>query len=414
MDDVLVMILAGGEGSRLRPLTRDRAKPAVPFGGRYRIIDFVLSNFVNSGFYRIKVLTQYKADSLINHIARGWRLSELVGHYVDAVPAQQRRGPHWYRGSADSIYQNLNLISDASPKDVCVFGGDHIYKMDVRQMLRHHRDTGGALTVAAVPVPLSQGSQFGIIEADESGRIIGFAEKPDDPRPMPGDPTRCLASMGNYIFEAGSLVDEVSRDADDEESAHDFGKSIVTGMVRDGSRDVFVYDFSKNDVPGQNSRERGYWRDVGTLDSYWQASMDLVAINPEFDLYNPKWPIRTRYKHHAPAKFVHDDPTTNRVGTAVNSTVAEGAIVSGGTIRNSILFPRVRVNSYSSIDESVLFDGVDIGRRAKIRRAVIDKGVSIPADEVIGYDLDRDRKRFTVSDDGVVVIPKDAVFDPPL
>lgn len=411
MDDVLVMILAGGQGSRLMPLTDDRAKPAVPFGGRYRIIDFVLSNFVNSGFYKIKVLTQYKADSLINHISRGWRLSELVGHYVDAVPAQQRRGPHWYRGSADSIYQNLNLIEDAEPRDVCVFGGDHIYKMDVRQMVDWHRQCGGALTVAAVPVPIEEAWQFGIIEADEEGRIIGFQEKPDDPKPMPGDPTRCLASMGNYIFESEALVDEVTRDALDEESAHDFGKSIVTKMVRDDVSDVFVYDFSQNSVRGQTERERGYWRDVGTIDSYWQASMDLVAIDPEFDLYNPKWPIRTRYEHHAPAKFVHDDPSHNRVGTAINSMVAEGAIVSGGIIHNSILFPLVRVNSYSRIEESVLFDGVDIGRRAKIRRAVIDKGVSIPPDTVIGYDLEKDRQRFTVSDGGVVVIPKGAVFE---
>ncbi len=411
MDNVLVMILAGGEGSRLRPLTRDRAKPAVPFGGRYRIIDFVLSNFVNSGFYKIKVLTQYKADSLINHISRGWRLSEHVGHYVDAVPAQQRRGPHWYRGSADSIYQNLNLLEDAQPDDVCVFGGDHIYKMDVSQMLAHHRERGGDLTVAAVPVPIEQGSQFGIIEADETGRIIGFEEKPDQPKPMPGDDTRCLASMGNYIFESGALGGEVTRDAKDEESAHDFGKSIVTRMVRDEDCDVFVYDFSTNVVPGQPDTEQGYWRDVGTIDSYWQTSMDLVAIEPQFDLYNPRWPIRTRYKHHAPAKFVHDDPTHNRVGMAINSMVAEGAIVSGGVIRNSVLFPRVRVNSYSRIEESVLFDGVDIGRRAKIRRAVIDKGVRIPADAVIGYDLEKDRQRFTVSETGVVVIPKGAEFN---
>ena len=411
MDDVLVMVLAGGEGSRLRPLTADRAKPAVPFGGRYRIVDFVLSNFVNSGFYKIKVLTQYKADSLINHIARGWRLSELVGHYVDAVPAQQRRGPHWYRGSADSIYQNLNLIEDAEPNDVCVFGGDHIYKMDVSQMVRHHRECGGDLTVAAVPVPIEEGSQFGIIEADTDGRIIGFDEKPDQPKPMPGDPTRCLASMGNYIFETSCLVDQVSRDAKDEQSAHDFGKSIVTKMVCDDVSDVYVYDFSTNEVPGQSEEERGYWRDVGTIDSFWQSSMDLVAINPQFDLYNPRWPIRTRYEHHAPAKFVHDDPTNNRVGTAINSMVAEGAIVSGGVIRNSILFPRVRVNSYSRIEESVIFDGVDIGRHAKIRRAVIDKGVEVPADAVIGYDLEKDRQRFTVSDTGVVVIPKGAVFN---
>ena len=406
MEDALVMILAGGVGSRLRPLTLDRAKPAVPFGGRYRIIDFVLSNFVNSGFYKIKVLTQYKADSLINHIARGWRLSELLGHYIDAVPAQQRRGPHWYSGSADSIYQNLNLIEDYKPRDIFVFGGDHIYKMDVAQMLAHHRKCGGDLTVAAVPVPIEQGSQFGIIEADEQGRIIGFQEKPDNPRPMPGDPTRCLASMGNYIFERTSLVREVTRDAADESSAHDFGKSIVTRMVLDPDCPVYVYDFSTNIIPGQPQAEQGYWRDVGSIDAYWQSSMDLVALAPEFDLYNPKWPIRTRYKHYAPAKFVHDDPDHNRVGTAINSMVAEGVIVSGGMIRNSILCPRVRVNSYSSIEESVLFKGVQVGRHARLRRCVVDKGVEVPPYAVIGYDLEEDRRRFTVSPEGVVVIAK--------
>ena len=291
-----------------------------------------------------------------------------------------------------------------------MFGGDHIYKMDVRQMLSHHRECQAQLTITAIPVPIEEGFQFGIIEVDEEDRIIGFEEKPDDPRPMPGNPDKCLASMGNYIFDADTLVDEVTRDADDEDSAHDFGKSIVTKMVRDDSARVYAYDFSKNEVPGQPDAERGYWRDVGTLDSYWRASMDLVAIAPQFDLYNPKWPIRTRYKHHAPAKFVHDDPSTNRVGMAINSMVAEGAIVSGGVIRNSVLFPLVRVNSYSRIEESVFFEGVDVGRRAKIRRTVIDKGVEVPSDAVIGYDLEKDRQRFTVSDDGIVVIPKGATF----
>ncbi|AWV90970.1 glucose-1-phosphate adenylyltransferase [Bradymonas sediminis] len=411
MEDALVMILAGGVGSRLRPLTLDRAKPAVPFGGRYRIIDFVLSNFVNSGFYKIKVLTQYKADSMINHISRGWRLSEMLSHYVDAVPAQQRRGPHWYSGSADAIYQNLNLIDDANPRDICVFGGDHIYKMDVAQMLKHHRDRGAELTVAAIPVPLEEGTQFGIIEVDAEGRIIGFEEKPDNPRPMPNDPTRCLASMGNYIFGSQALVREVTRDAEDENSAHDFGKNIVTRMVQDADCPVFVYDFSTNIIPGQPLAEQGYWRDVGSIDAYWQSSMDLVALSPQFDLYNPKWPIRTRYKHYAPAKFVHDDPDNNRVGSAVNSMVAEGVIVSGGLIRNSILFPRVRVNSYSSIEESVLFTRVQVGRHARLRRCVIDKDVEIPPYAEIGFNLEEDRRRFTVSPEGVVVIPKGTTLE---
>ncbi len=408
-DDVLTMILAGGEGSRLRPLTTDRAKPAVPFGGRYRIIDFVLSNFVNSGFFHIKVLTQYKSESLSQHIMRGWRLSSMVGQYVETVPAQQRTGKNWYVGSADAIYQNLNLIEDEKPRDVAVFGADNIYKMDVSQMLRFHRKKKAKLTVAAIPVPIEEGSQFGIMHVDENWRMLDFVEKPKNPPPMPGDPTRCLASMGNYIFESKTLVDEVTRDAADEKSAHDFGKSIITHMVKNTKLPVYVYDFTQNEVPGQSEAERGYWRDVGTLRAYFDASMELVSLTPNFDVYNRRWPIRSHHHHHPPAKFVHDDPQNMRVGTAINSIVSEGVIVSGGMIRESILFPTVRINSYSRVEESVLFDGVDVGRRARIRRAIIDKHVKIPADEVIGYDLERDAKRFTV-DDGIVVIPKGTVF----
>jgi glucose-1-phosphate adenylyltransferase len=405
-NDVLVMILAGGEGSRLRPLTNERAKPAVPFGGRYRLIDLVLSNFVNSGFYHINVLTQYKSDSLNRHISRGWRLSHQVDHYCEAVPAQQRTGKHWYQGSADAIYQNLNLLSDAEPVDVCVFGSDHIYKMDVSQMLDYHREKGAALTIAAIPVPLEEASDFGVIVVDEHGEVIGFEEKPESPRPMPGDPTRALVSMGNYIFRHEELVEHVVRDARDDASAHDFGRNVITDMVANPRRRVFAYDFSTNTIPGQPDTERGYWRDVGTIDSYWQASMDLVSIVPEFDLYNRRWPIRTHYQHYPPAKFVHDDPLSGRTGMAINSIVAEGGIVSGGVIRNSILFPQVRVNSYSIIEDSVIFDRAIIGRRARIRRAIIEKDVEIPQDMVIGYDLEHDRERFFVSDDGVVVIAK--------
>lgn len=411
-EDVLVMILAGGAGTRLRPLTRDRAKPAVPFGGRYRLIDIVLSNFVNSGFYQIKILTQYKSDSLNQHISRGWRLSDQLDQFIDVVPAQQRVGPQWYRGSADAIYQNLNLIGDNDPDDVCVFGADHIYKMDVADMLDFHRDASAELTVAAVPVPLEQGKSFGVFEVEEGGRIKNFVEKPDEPTPMPNNPEMCLASMGNYIFETDSLVRRVEKDAQDEESDHDFGKNIVTEMVRDPEADVFVYDFSDNLVPGQDPREAGHWRDVGTIDNYWESSMDLVSIHPQFDIYNDEWPIRTYYENHPPAKFVHDDPKNQRVGKAINSMVAEGAIVSGGVIRDSILFPEVRVNSYSEVDESILFEGVDVGRRARIRRAIIDKNVEIPPDTVIGYDLERDRQRFTVSDKGIVVIPKGETIEP--
>lgn len=410
MSDVLVMILAGGKGTRLRPLTLDRAKPAVPFGGRYRIIDFVLSNFVNSGFFKIKVLTQYKSDSLNNHLSRGWRLAQFLGHYVDPVPAQQRRGPHWFAGSADAIYQNLNLIQDEDPDDICIFGADHIYNMDVRQMMRFHREKSAHLTVAAIPVPIEEGFQFGILEIDGEGRIQGFQEKPENPRPMPGNDDYCLASMGNYIFTTEALVGEIVRDAADETSSHDFGKNIIAPMVLDESFDCFVYDFSENSIPGQTTTGLNYWRDVGTIDAYWEASMDLVSLNPEFDLYNKRWPIRSHYHHFPPAKFVHDDPTQNRVGTAINSIVAEGCIVSGGTIRNSILFPQARINSFSSIEDSVLFEGVEVGRRALIRRTIIDKDVIVPPDTVVGFDAKEDAERFPVTESGVVIIPKGYEF----
>lgn len=408
-DDVLVMILAGGEGSRLRPLTAERAKPAVPFGGRYRIIDFALSNFVNSGFFKIKVLTQYKSESLSQHISRGWHLPSQVDQYIEIVPAQQRTGPGWYIGSADAIYQNLNLIADETPQDVCVFGADNIYKMDVSQMLRFHRKRDAGLTVAAIPVPIAEAHNFGVIEVDENWKIVRFLEKPAKPPHMPGNPAMALASMGNYIFDADTLVEELLKDANDPTSVHDFGKNIITNMVAKGEHPVYVYDFSRNFIEGQTDAEKGYWRDVGTIYSYWESSMELVSLTPAFNLYNRKWPIRSYYEHYPPAKFVHDDPRNARVGTAVNSIVAEGVIVSGGMIRSSVLFPRVRINSYSHVEECVLFEGVNIGRRARVRRAIVDKNVEIPPDSVIGYDLEADAKRFTVSD-GIVVIPKGTVF----
>lgn len=409
-DDVLVMVLAGGEGSRLRPLTRDRAKPAVPFGARYRIIDFVLSNFVNSGLFRIKVLTQYKSESLNQHIMRGWRLSAMVDQFVEIVPAQQRIGEVWFRGSADAIYQNLNLVFDSKPRDVCVFGADNIYKMDIRQIVKQHRDTDAALTVAAIPVPIEQASAFGCLQVDEHNRMVAFVEKPDEPPPMPNRPDMALVSMGNYVFQTDELVAQLERDAANAESAHDFGKNVLTHMVNETDLPVFAYDFSTNTIPGQPESEQGYWRDVGTIQQYWQTSMDLVSVTPEFDLYNRRWPIRTHYAHYPPAKFVHDDFKNERVGSAINSIVAEGVIVSGGTITNSVLFPRVRVHSFARVEESVLFNRVEIGRHAKIRRAIIDKDVHIPPGMVIGYDLEKDRRRFTVAD-GIVVIPKGMKFD---
>lgn len=403
-EQLLAIVLAGGEGRRLRPLTLDRAKPAVPFGGRYRIIDFVLSNFVNSGFFQVKVLTQYKASSLISHLVRGWQLAPILGHFVEPVPAQQRTGPDWFKGSADAVYQNLNLVSDMKPDLVAVFGADHIYKMDVRQMVDFHREKDADLTIAAIPVPIEEGNQFGILKVDTDGRMVDFMEKPADPPPMPGDPTRCLASMGNYLFRTSTLVDEIVRDAREQSSAHDFGGSIVTKMV--GNEKVFVYDFATNEPPGMEEKERGYWRDVGTMDAYWSASMDLVDVDPIFNLYHRQWPIRSWYGHLPPAKFVFDSNSDNRIGTAVNSLVSPGCIVSGGRVSRSILAPRVHVHSYASVEESIIGEGTDIGRNARIRKAVLDKFVTVEPGATIGYDLERDRQRFTVTESGIVAVAK--------
>ncbi|MBN1946137.1 MAG: glucose-1-phosphate adenylyltransferase [Bradymonadales bacterium] len=402
MRDVLVMILAGGQGSRLYPLTADRAKPAVPFGGKYRIIDFVLSNFVNSGFFKIKVLTQYKSESLNRHLARGWRMSNIADQYVESVPAQQRLGPRWYLGSADAIYQNINLIYDENPTDVCVFGGDHVYKMDVFHMLRFHRDNQADLTVAAIPFPVEQASAFGVIEVDEHNRMIGFEEKPANPKPMPNAPNMALVSMGNYMFTREALIDEVRLDAEQESSEHDFGKNIITRSYKKGV--VYVYDFNQNRLPGQNPREIGYWRDIGTIDAYMAAHMDLVSVHPIFDLYNRRWPIHSHQVPAPPAKFVHE--TGDRVGTATNSIVSHGCIISGGRIQNSVLFGFVRVNSYSHIDHAVILEEVNVGRHARLKNCIVDKGVVIPEGLQVGYDPDFDRRHFHVSDQGMVVIGK--------
>jgi glucose-1-phosphate adenylyltransferase len=411
MPKLLAMILAGGEGRRLDPLTRERAKPAVPFGGRYRIIDFVLSNFANSGILRMKVLVQYKSESLNAHIQRGWRLTALLNQYVEIVPAQMRVGPKWFEGSADAIYQNLNIITDEEPEYTFVFGADHVYRMDVRQMLDFHLETKAELTVAAIPIPIEEAPDFGIIEVNAEGRMIGFVEKPKSgAKAMPGDPTRCLASMGNYLFTTDALVQEIVRDAGDPESAHDFGKSIVASMYE--RKRVYVYDFAKNRVPGQSDKERGYWRDVGSLDAYYQCNMDLVAVDPVFSLYNERWPIFTNQHNAPPVKFVFNNETEHRVGRATDSLVSEGCIISGGQVDHSIVSPMVRVNSYASVEHSILFENVNIGRHCRIRRAIIDKHVEIPPHTEIGYDLEKDARQFHVTESGIVVIPKGMRIEP--
>jgi glucose-1-phosphate adenylyltransferase len=350
------------------------------------------------------VLTQYKSDSLNTHISRGWRLSSMLGQFVEAVPAQQRTGPEWYRGSADAIYQNLNLVTDEEPDYVFVFGADHIYRMDVRQMLDVHIRQKADCTVAAIPVPIEEASSFGVITADDSGRMVDFQEKPTNPKPMLGDPTKVLASMGNYLFSTEALVREIVRDAG-KDSAHDFGKSIISEMFKKSR--VSVYDFAQNQVPGQGPREMGYWRDVGDLDTYYEANMGLCDVDPTFSLYNEQWPIFTAPNHTgAPAKFVFANVAEKRVGTATDSVISEGCIVSGGRVNRSVLSPLVRVNSFADVEESILFEGVNVGRHAQIRRAIIDKNVDIPQGLRIGYDPEEDRKRFFVSPQGIVVVPK--------
>jgi glucose-1-phosphate adenylyltransferase len=394
--NVLGIVLAGGAGKRLQPLTADRAKPAVPFGGNHRLIDFVLSNLVNGGIHRICVLTQYKSHSLDRHISTTWRLSSVLGHYVTPVPAQQRRGPAWYQGSADAIYQSFNLIQDESPDHIAVFGADHVYRMDPRQMLEQHITGGADVTVAGIRVPREQASAFGVIGTEDGLAISAFLEKPADPPGLPDDPDRTYASMGNYMFTTDALVEALVADARETRSAHDMGGNIIPMLVDKGTAQV--YDFEANVVSGETERDHGYWRDVGTIDAYYDAHMDLISVHPIFNLYNYQWPVIGPTAQRPPAKFVAG-------GSASSSMVCAGAIVTG-QVTHSVLAPDVVVEEGAVVQSSVLLDNVRVGAGAVVRRAILDKNVSVPAGAHIGVDLDRDREHYHVSDSGVVVLGK--------
>jgi len=394
---VLAIILAGGRGERLYPLTRDRAKPAVPFGGIYRIIDFTLSNCINSGIRHIYALTQYKSISLHRHIQLGWStLSAPLGEFVEVIPAQQRIDEQWYQGTADAIYQNMYTLQEERPDLLLILSGDHIYKMDYRKMIAFHVEKKADLTVATLRMDRSLSREFGVIEADGDWRIVGFQEKPEEPRTLPGDPQGILASMGVYVFNIEILVRRLIDDARSD-SSHDFGKDIIPAMIQKDR--VFAFDFREGDRGGT-----GYWRDVGTLDAYFEANMDLVSLTPQLNLYDPQWPILTYQPPYPPAKTVHAEE--GRTGTVINSIISNGCIISGGSVKRSVFSPRVRVHSYVDIEDSILLDGVDVGRHAKIRRAIIDKEVHIPEGTKIGYGLEEDAKRFTVNPSGIVVVPK--------
>ena len=397
MKKVLAMVLAGGRGERLYPLTRDRAKPAVPFGAIYRIIDFTLSNCLNSDVRRIYALTQYKSISLHRHIQLGWNiLSAPLGEFVEVIPAQQRINEHWYQGTADAIFQNIYTLQQERPDLILILSGDHIYKMDYQKMISFHQEKNADLTVAAIRMDRGLSKEFGVVEVDRDWRIIGFEEKPEEPKTIPGEPEGILASMGVYVFDTEILVRRLIEDARSD-STHDFGRDIIPSMI--GRDQVFAFDFRHGDRGGV-----GYWRDVGTIDAYFEANMDLVSVTPQLNLYDPQWPILTYQSSYPPAKTVLEEE--GRMGTAINSIISNGCIISGGSVKRSILSPKVIVHSYAEVEDSILLEGVDIGRHARVRKTIIDKDVQIPTGMKIGYDLDEDAKRFTVTGSGIVVVPR--------
>jgi glucose-1-phosphate adenylyltransferase len=399
---VLGIVLAGGKGTRLYPLTKERAKPAVPFGGKYRIVDFVLSNFINSGIYSIYVLTQFRSQSLLQHLSEGWQFGGMLkSQFIIPVPAQMRSADEtWYQGTADAIFQNINLIEQADPHLVAIFGADHIYRMNIASMMEYHEKKSARVTVAAIPVEKRLAAEFGVIETRSDGRIVRFHEKNPDAPVIPGDSERVYASMGNYIFSTHTLLRELQDDAANEKSTHDFGRDILPSLV--ARSEVFAYNFQSNRIPGEKPDADVYWRDVGTIDAYYEANMDLRSVSPALNLYNRDWPLRTTGFPDPPAKFTFDDE--NRRGQAIDSVISGGSILSGGVVRNSVIGRHVRVHAGALVEDSIIMDNCDIGRRAKVRRAILDKNVRVAQDSSIGYDIEQDRRLHYVTDSGIVVV----------